>query len=100
MVTLEICPESTFDMNSLNFSAFWLGWNRVEIFHTSIPTSTRTIQNARLFRVEFTQFLRQTGSQEYQIGEGFCWIMTSFPRRSSTRPPGISMPPAAPANAA
>ena len=61
MVTLAIWPESTFDMNSLNFSAFWLGWNRVEIFHTSIPTSTRTIQNARLFRVEFTQFLPQTG---------------------------------------
>jgi hypothetical protein len=67
MVTLEIWPESTFDMNSLNFSAFWLGWNRVEMFHTSIPTRTSTIQNARLFRVEFKNFLPPNGSSRISL---------------------------------
>jgi hypothetical protein len=47
-------------MNSLNFSAFWLGWKRVEMFQTRIPTRTRTIQNARLFRVEFKKLLPQS----------------------------------------
>jgi hypothetical protein len=57
-------------MNSLNFSAFWLGWKRVEMFHTSIPTSTRTIQNARLFRVEFKNFLPQTEFSRVSLRRG------------------------------
>jgi hypothetical protein len=41
-------------MNSLKLRGLALAvLKRVEKFHTRTPTTTRTIQNTRLFRVEF-----------------------------------------------
>ena len=42
-------------MNSLNFSAFWLGWNRVEIFQTSIPTSDQDDPEREAFQGRIQQ---------------------------------------------
>ncbi len=54
MVTFSILPASTSVMKSLNGTGFDWVWNRVEKFHTPTATTTRTIQNTRLFNVEFT----------------------------------------------
>ena len=57
MVTADTCPESTQDMKSLNETGRSRGWSVVEKFQTNTPTITRTNQNRRLFRVEFTHHL-------------------------------------------
>ena len=57
IVTLETWPVSTWVMKVLKLMAWSLRWNRVEKFQTRTPTTTSTIQNSRLFRVEFTNGL-------------------------------------------
>ena len=44
-------------MNSLNVIVFSACWNLVEKFQMSTPRTTSTIQNNRLFNVEFKQSL-------------------------------------------
>jgi hypothetical protein len=44
-------------MNSLKLTGLLLVWNFVEKFHTTTPTTTRTIQKTRLFSVEFKSCL-------------------------------------------
>jgi hypothetical protein len=41
-------------MKVLKLMACSRDWNVLEKFHTRSPTNTSTIQNSRLFRVEFT----------------------------------------------
>ena len=41
-------------MKSLNGTGLEGLWNLLEKFHTPTATTTRTIQNTRLFNVEFT----------------------------------------------
>ena len=53
MTTRATWPASTHAMNSLKLADVSLRWNLDEKFQTSTPTATRTIQNTRLFRVEF-----------------------------------------------
>ena len=53
MVTRSTCPASTDAMNSLKLNGLWLVWNLVENCQTRAPMTTRTIQNTRLFKVEF-----------------------------------------------
>ena len=54
IVTLATWPVSTWVMKLLKLMASSLLWNRVEKFQTRTPTTTSTIQNSRLLRVEFT----------------------------------------------
>ncbi len=54
MVTFSTLPASTSVMKSLNGTGFDWVWNLVEKFHTPTATTTRTIQNTKLFNVEFT----------------------------------------------
>ena len=54
MVTFSTLADSTSDMKSLKATARSWVWNLVEKFHTRTPTTTSTIQNSRLFSVEFT----------------------------------------------
>ena len=61
--------------------------------------TTRTIQNTRLFSVEFKTALPPTPGKEPRVSPStrpLCLSKTSFPRRSSTRLPGTSTPPCAP----
>ena len=44
-------------MNSLNVSRWSRVWYFVEKFQMSTPTTTSTIQNSKLFKVEFTPSL-------------------------------------------
>jgi hypothetical protein len=44
-------------MNSLKLTVRSWVWNFVEKFQIARPTTTRTIQNIKLFNVEFTQGL-------------------------------------------
>ena len=69
IVTLDL-PASTFDMNSLNFRLVGSVWKRVEKFQTSTPTRTRTIQNTRLFRVEFKNSSQQTEFSRVSLRRG------------------------------
>ena len=46
-------PLSRVSTNSLNGIVLSRVWKFVEKFQISIPTTTRTIQNSRLFSVEF-----------------------------------------------
>ncbi len=54
MVTFSILPASTSLMKSLKATGFDGALNWVEKFHTPTATTTRTIQNTKLFNVEFT----------------------------------------------
>ena len=56
MVTFSTLPASTSAMKSLNGTGFDGLWNLVEKFHTPTATTTRTIQNTKLFNVEFTLY--------------------------------------------
>ncbi len=57
IVTRATLPLSTHDMNSLKLTDRSCCWNFVEKFQMSTPTTTSTIQNSKLFRVEFKQSL-------------------------------------------
>src|SRR6202521_5344813 len=48
-------------MKSLKATGRSCGWNVVENFHTTTPTTTSTIQNSPRFNVEFTLSLRNPG---------------------------------------
>jgi hypothetical protein len=50
-------PDSTDAMNSLNDKRESRVWYFVEKFQMSTPTTTSTIQNSKLFRVEFKKIL-------------------------------------------
>ena len=56
MVTFSIFEASTSAMKSLNGTGFDGVWNLLEKFHTPSATTTRTIQNTKLFNVEFTLY--------------------------------------------
>src|SRR5687767_6977705 len=63
MVTRSTCPASTDAMNSLKLNGLAAVWYLEEKFHAKPPSTTRTIQNARLLSVEFTvHFLPTPGS--------------------------------------
>jgi hypothetical protein len=66
IVTRATWPASTADMKSLKATGLLLVWNFVEKFHTTTPTTTRTIQNTRLFSVEFKSCL-----PEARAGSGY-----------------------------
>ena len=53
----DIVPASACDMKSLNMIGRSCCWSFVEKFQISTPTTTSTIQNSKLFNVEFTQSL-------------------------------------------
>ena len=53
MVTASTCPASTQETNSLKLTRLSLRWKLEEKFHTRATTTIRTIQNTRLFKVEF-----------------------------------------------
>jgi hypothetical protein len=61
MITLATFPESARDMNSLKVATRSCDWSRVEKFQMSTPTTKSTIQNNRLFSVEFKQSLPTSG---------------------------------------
>ena len=54
MVTRSTWPASTDAMNSLKLNGLAAVWYLEEKFHAKPPSTTRTIQNARLLSVEFT----------------------------------------------
>ena len=53
IVTDWTSPLSSISTNSLNAMGLSRVWNDVEKFQMRTPTTTRTIQNNRLFSVEF-----------------------------------------------
>jgi hypothetical protein len=56
MVTRSIFSVPTSAMNSLNATSFDGVPRRLEKFHTPSATTTSTIQNTKLFNVEFTLY--------------------------------------------
>ena len=56
IVTFSIFEPSTSAMKSLNGTGFDGLWKRLEKLHTPSATTTRTIQNTKLFNVEFTLY--------------------------------------------